>query len=72
MGKQIKLDDKIYDLDDLSPEAKSNALFFQFAKNRIDQLTNTCAVLERAKRSYISSLKNEVMSQKSGFIIEDD
>ena len=45
MGQQIKLDDKIYDLDDLSPEAKSNALFFQFAKNRIDQLTNTCAGL---------------------------
>jgi hypothetical protein len=72
MGQQIQLDDKVYDIDDLSPEAKKNALFFQFAKNKIYQLTNTCALLERAKRSYIASLKNEMITEKYGLIVEDD
>ena len=72
MGQKFKLDNKEYDIDNLSNQ---NLIIFsqmQFASKRIQELTNMQALLQRAKGSYIESLKREVISQKTGLILSDD
>jgi len=72
MGQKIKLDDKEYDVENLSDQAKAKFASLQFANNRINELTNMQALLQRAKNSYIESLKQEILSNKAGFLFGDD
>ena len=71
MAQQISLDDRLYDLDALNESAKANLQLLQFSDKRLQELKNTIAILQRAKNSYIDSLKAEMLSQKSGFIFDD-
>lgn len=72
MGQKIKLEDKEYEIADLSDTAKANIAALEFATGRMSELNNMRALLERAKRSYMDSLKKEVISKKAGFLIEDE
>ena len=72
MGQKIKLDDKEYDVENLSGQAKATLASFQFATTRMQELTNMQALLRRAKNSYVDSLKKEMLSSKSGFLFGDD
>ena len=72
MSKTIKLGDKDYDIESLSDEAKENLASIEFAATRIQELTNMQALLQRAKNSYIDSLKNEMLSSKAGFSFGKD
>ena len=72
MGQKIKLDDKEYDVENLSDQAKQSYALLQFSTKRIQELTNMQALLQRAKKSYADSLKKEMLSEKSGFIFSDD
>ena len=55
MGQKVKLDDKEYDVANLS-DAKVTLLRFQFVKS-YSELSNMQALLQRARTSYIESLK---------------
>ena len=72
MGQKIKLDDKEYDVENLSDQAKATLASLQFATTRMQELTNIQTLLQRAKNSYMDSLKQEMLSRKSGFLFSDD
>ena len=71
MGPKIKLDNIELDAEALSSQGKATLLSLQFASNRLDELGNMTALLQRAKNSYVDSLKKEMLSQKAGIIIDD-
>lgn len=76
MVKKIILGDKEYDVGNVSKE-KSKLLnkllvLLDFSTERIQELTNTQALLQRAKISYVKSLKTEMLSDKAGFLFGDD
>ena len=71
MAQKINIDNQEYDLADLSDQGKANLLSLQFTNERLQELNNMQALLQRAKNSYISSLKKEIISQKAGYIIDE-
>ena len=71
MSQKIKLDDKEYDMSDLSENAKATLASLQFATQRIQELNNMQALLVRAKNSYVEGLKREMLSSKAGYLLED-
>ena len=72
MVQKIKLDDKEYEVETLSDEVKAKLNLIQFATKREQELTNMQALLQRAKNSYIESLKQEMLSNKAGFLFDED
>ena len=72
MNQKIKLDDKEYDVENLSDHAQATLTSMQFATKRVQELDNMRAVLQRAKISYIESLKKEVLSNKAGFLFGEE
>ena len=66
MGQKVKLGEKEYDVENLSDHAKVTFASLQFATTRLQELSNMQAILQRAKNSYIESLKKEVLSTKAG------
>ena len=72
MGQKIKLDDREYSVENLSDQGKATLASLQFTTTRMQELTNMQALLQRAKNSYVDSLKKEMLSRKSGFLFGDD
>jgi hypothetical protein len=72
MAQKIKLEDKEYDVDSLSEGARAKLASLQFTTQKIQELTNMQALLQRAKNSYIETLKREMLSSKAGFLLQDD
>jgi hypothetical protein len=72
MAQKIKLDDKEYEVEALSDEVRAKLNLIQFATKREQELTNMQALLQRAKNSYIESLKQEMLSKKAGFLFDED
>lgn len=72
MAQKIKLDDNEYDLENMSASAKAQLASLQFATQRIQELTNMQALLQRAKNSYVDSIKKEMIADKAGFLFGDD
>ena len=72
MGREIKLDGNEYDTDQLSEIGLRNLSLLRFVAAREKELTNNLALLQRAKKSYIDSLKKEIISSKSGFLFDDN
>jgi hypothetical protein len=71
MANKIKLDDEEYSFEDLSDVAKSTLTLYQFADLKLKELNNMLALLQRAKNSYMDSLKKEMLSDKAGFLFDD-
>ena len=72
MTEKIKLEDKEYEIENLTDVAKSKLIPLQFATNRLQELNNMHAVLQRAKNSYLKSFKRELLSDKAGLSFQDD
>ena len=72
MVKKLTFDDTEYEYDKLTENAKAAIKSLKFSERRINELSNMQALLERAKKSYIDSLKKEMISDKAGFVLEDD
>ena len=71
MTKIIKLGEKEYEVDNLSDNAKAALTALQFSDSRILELQNILAIMQRAKKSYIESLKKEMIAEKAGFLLDD-
>jgi hypothetical protein len=69
---KIKLDDKEYDIADLSDSARKLTDSIQNVSARIEELNNMVAILNKAKRAYIEGLKSEMLSAKAGFDFGSD
>ena len=72
MAEKLRFDDKDYDVDHLSDNGKLHLSNLKFVTERIQELTNTHALLQRAKKSYIDTLKQEMLSDKAGFLFGDN
>ena len=72
MSQKLKLDDKEYDISDLSENSKKTLASLQFATKKLQELDNMRALLQRAKNSYMESLKKEMLSQKAGYLFDDE
>jgi hypothetical protein len=70
--RKIKIGEQLYDPDQLSDTGVQCLSSMEFADKRIRELQNFFALLTRAKNSYISEIRNEMLSSKSGFIIDDE
>jgi len=71
MVQKIKLDDKEYDTEGLTDQGKAILKSLQFATQKLQELNNMQALLTRAKNSYMDSLKQEILSQKAGYLLDD-
>jgi hypothetical protein len=72
MGQKIKLDDKEYEVENLSDQAKAALASLQFTNTRIQEINNMQKLLLSAKNNYMESLKQEMLSSKSGLLFGDD
>jgi len=72
MGEKFKLDGQEYDTSSLGDVGLKNLELLKFAIKRNEELENTQALLQKAKKGYIESLKREIISQKAGFIIDNE
>ncbi len=72
METKIQLDGKEYDTDQLSEVGHSILLLYKFVVHREQEVTNNLVLLERAKASYLTSLKDEMISSKAGFLFDDN
>ena len=70
MSQNLTLDGKTYNVNDLSDNAKSQFIRLQFVNVRLDELKNMHALLQRAKNSYVDSLKKEMLANKAGLLFE--
>ena len=66
MGKSFTLEGNEYKIENLSEEGKKIWSHLFFALQSLDELNAKHALLMRAKNSYISDLKSEVVEKKSG------
>ena len=72
MGKKLSLDGAEYEVTDLSDKAKTILISLNFANTRIQELRNLQALHQRAKQSYIESIKKEMLSSKAGWVLNDE
>ncbi len=72
MSMKIKFEDGYYDADQLSEEGLQNLASLKFTNDQLQDLYSNFALLRRAKMSYLASLKEEMISNKSGFLFEDN
>ena len=72
MGRKFRLDGVDYDVDSLSSSGQDTLASLEFVTDRIAILSNMQSVLSRAKNSYLESLKQEIISNKAGFILDSN
>ena len=72
MADKVMIDEKEYSIDSFSENAKAQFSSALFSARKIKELKNMQALLQRAKNSYLDSLKKEVLAAKAGFFIEED
>ena len=72
MAEKFKFGEKVYELDELSEDIRSKIKMLKFVSDRFDELKKNRALLHRAKNSYLDSLKNEIISNKAGFLFDDN
>jgi len=72
MPTKLKLEGNEYEFDSLSETGKEQFESLRFVISRIQELNNMQALLQRAKNSYVESLKREMLSDKAGILFEED
>ena len=72
MPQKFHFEDKEYEFDDLSDNAKSNITLLQFVNKRMKELQNMQALLQCSKNSYLNSLKQEMLAEKAGFLLGEE
>ena len=72
MAQKLKLNEKEYDVSELNDNSRAQFASLTFVDEKLRELKNMHALLQRAKNSYVESLKKEVISDKAGFLLDDD
>ena len=67
MAQKINIENREYDVDNLSDAAKKIFEQLRGLDTVINEKKNLCAVLLKAKKAYIADLKSEMLSRKAGF-----
>ena len=61
---KVTIDDKEYDLDKLSDEAKNQLVSLQYVDQELQKLNAQAAVLQTARIAYAQALKDELPKEK--------
>ena len=69
---KVQFEDKEFELSELSEDAQSLILKVQYVDNRTAENRNLLKLLRKAKSGYMSDLKSEILTAKSGFNFLDD
>ena len=72
MANTIKLDGQDYSTENITEQGKVLFALLQYTNTRVKEIDNMSALLQRAKISYIDSLKKEILSNKAGLYLDDD
>ena len=72
MAEKFKFGEKVYELDRLSEEVRGNVTMLKFVSERCGELEKNRVLLQKAKNSYLDNLKNEIISNKAGFLFDDN
>ena len=72
MASKFKIDGTEYDVQNLTEKGKAALASLQFATKRLQELNNMQSLLQRAKNSYVDSLKREMLSNKAGVLFGND
>ena len=72
MANTIKLDGQDYSTENITEEGQALFALLQYTNTRVKEIDNMSALLQRAKISYIDSLKKEILSNKTGLLLDDD
>ena len=70
MNETIQIDGKVFNVNEMSDQSKSTLTSIKYVDQRISETQNMISVLNKAKNAYIESLRKEILSNKSGFLIE--
>ena len=70
MNKTIEIDGNLFNVDEMSDHFKSTLASIKYVDQRITETQNMISVLNKAKNAYIESLRKEILSNKSGFLID--
>ena len=72
MAQKFSLEGIEYDVNNLNKMARMSLSKIEFIIARMEELSNFHSVLQNSKNSYIESMKKEIISKKSGFLLEED
>jgi hypothetical protein len=74
VGQKIKIDntETLYDLENFNELERQTLDGLQFSIRRINELKHMQKLLQQAKKSYVDSLKREMLSGKAGYLFEDE
>ena len=70
-NKEFQFEGNKYDISDLSDSAKKIINNLSLLNDSTNEKNNMIAILTKAKKAYIADLKNEILSNKSGFDFSD-
>jgi hypothetical protein len=71
MTSRIEINGKVYSTEEISIKSKELLRNINRIQSKMHELVNETALLVRAKNSYISGLKTEIISSKSGLDLEN-
>lgn len=63
--KKFKIDDKEYDLETISKQAKDHVLSLQAADAKLNELRRDTAITVTARNIYLKALKKELLKVSS-------
>ena len=66
MTRRLRLDDVAYDVETLSAEGRALLDRLVFVEERLQEMTNSAALLNRAKNAYIADLKLDLVKGRAG------
>lgn len=71
MSDNLNFDGRKIDPSDLSENGQAILENLSYANHRIKELKNMQALLTRARNSYMSSLKQEILAEKAGIDLNE-
>ena len=67
MTQTVTIDDKEYDFEKLSGEAKNQLVSLQYVDQELQKLNAQAAVLQTARMAYANALKDELPKKRIKF-----
>ena len=71
MAFKIIVNDKEYEIDNVSGDLKRQIEALNLTEKKLKEKANMLSIFNRAKNSYVTSLRDEILGSKTGFFIEE-
>ena len=72
MGEKFELENKEYDLENISDTAKTLLESLKFANSHIEEQVRLLENLKIVRKVFTENLKKEMLSNKAGLLFEDN